>query len=93
MEKTKHIQKTEVLHYPRLDTVLMVENFIRNKSGEYSKTKIWKNLPKKMMYQTFDLIIDYLKNSGKIALDKEDKIAWIYNPKLVKKFLKQGIEI
>ncbi len=93
MEKTKSRQKMVVLHYPRLDTVLMVEKFIKKTSGEYTKTNLWKNLPKKMMYQTFDLIIDYLENSGKIASDKESKLAWIYNPRLVKKFLKEGVEI
>lgn len=93
MEKAKTRQKMVVLHYPRLDTVLMVENFIRKTSGEYSKTNLWKQLPKKMMYQTFELVLDYLETSGKIAYDREKKVAWVYNPKLVKRFLKEGIEV
>jgi fructose-1,6-bisphosphatase len=86
-------EKTAVIHYPRLDTVLMVEKIIQNSSGEFTKTKLWKHLPKQIMYQTFDLILDYLEKSGKIAYDKENKIAWVYNPKLVKRFLKEGIGI
>ena len=27
----------DILHYPRLDTVLMVEKFIYNNSGEFKK--------------------------------------------------------
>ena len=76
-----------ILHYPQLDTVLMVEEFIREHSGELKKRALWESLPKKMMYQTFCVIMDYLLDSGKIAIDKEGKIAWIWNPELVKKYL------
>jgi hypothetical protein len=76
-----------VLHYPRLDTVLMIENFIREHSGEFKKKQLWQNLPKKVMYQTYCVVFDYLKDSNKIAVDKERKIAWIWNPELVKKYL------
>lgn len=76
-----------ILHYPQLDTVLMVEEFINEYSGEYKKKTLWENLPKRMMYQTFCVIFDYLQDSGKIAVDKKGKIAWIWNPELVKKYL------
>ena len=81
------LEKKDILHYPQLDTVLMVEQFIRDHSGEYKKRSLWENLPKKMMYQTFCVIFDYLVDSSKIAADKEGKIAWIWNPELVKKYL------
>lgn len=77
----------KVLHYPQLDTVLMVEEFIHGHSGEYKKKSLWQNLPKKMMYQTYQLIYEYLLDSGKIAKDSEGKICWIWNPELVKKYL------
>ena len=76
-----------ILHYPQLDTVLMVEEFIREHGGEYKKRSLWEHLPKKMMYQTFQVIFDYLSDSNKIAVDKEGKICWIWNPELVKKYL------
>lgn len=79
-----------ILHYPQLDTVLMVEEFIKEHSGEYKKRSLWEALPKKMMYQTFCVIFDYLLYSNKIALDKEGKIAWIWNPELVKKYLNRS---
>ncbi len=31
------IKEKNILHYPQLDTVLMVEEFIREHSGEYKK--------------------------------------------------------
>lgn len=84
------MSKKNILHYPQLDTVLMVEDFIRENSGEYKKKSLWQNLPRKMMYQTFCLIIDYLETSGKIAKDKEGTIGWIWNPELVEKYLKKS---
>lgn len=73
-------------HSPQLDTILMVESFIREHSGEYKKRALWENLPKKMMYQTYSTIIGYLQDSGKIAVDAEGKICWIYNPELIKRY-------
>lgn len=76
-----------ILHYPQLDTVLMVEEFIREHSGEFKKKSLWNNLPKKMMYQTYCVIFDYLYDSKKIAKDNEGKIAWIWDPEGVERFL------
>lgn len=81
--------KKSIIHYPRLDTVLMVEEFIKEHSGEFKKRALWENLPKKMMYQTFCTIFNYLIDSGKIAVDKEGKICWIYNPDLVRKYMER----
>ncbi len=84
---TQTLKQKNILHYPQLDTVLMVEEFIREHSGEFKKRSLWENLPRKMMYQTFCVVFDYLLDSGKIAVDREGKIAWIWNPALVKKYL------
>lgn len=81
----------EILHYPRLDTVLMVEEFIKEHSGEFKKRHLWESLPRKTMYQTYCVVIDYLLSSGKIAFDSEEKVAWIWNPKLVQKYLKSKL--
>ena len=84
---TQILLQKNILHYPQLDTVLMVEEFIREHSGEYKKKSLWENLPKKMMYQTFCVIFDYLLDSNKIALDRDGHIAWIWDPEGVKKYL------
>lgn len=70
-----------ILRYPRLDTVLMVEKFIQKHDGEFKKKQLWMHLPKKMMYQTFCTIINYLLHSRKISIDAEGKLGWIYYPK------------
>lgn len=81
------ILQKNILHYPQLDTILMVEEFIRDNGGEYKKKSLWQHLPRKMIYQTYCVIFDYLSESGKIAVDREGKICWIWNPELVKKYL------
>jgi len=67
----------------------MVEEFIKEHSGEFKKRKLWEHLPKKMMYQTFCVIFDYLLESNKIAVDSEGKVGWIWDPEGVRKYLKR----
>lgn len=76
-----NLMKTKILHYPKLDTMLMVEKYIKKYDGEFKKKALWRHLPKRMMYQTFSIIIQYLLESGKISVDSEGKIGWIYYPK------------
>lgn len=76
-----------ILRYPRLDTVLMVEEAIQ-KAEEYpTKAELLRALPKKIMYQTFNTIIDYLEYSGKILIEKDGSIIWIWDPKGVRELL------
>ena len=86
MVSINKIKKENVLRYPRLDTILMVEEFIKKHDGEFKKRKLWESLPKKMMYQTFQVIINYLQYSNKISIDSEGKIGWMYYPDLTKKY-------
>ena len=44
-----------------------------------------------MMYQTFQVILDYLEDSGKIMIDNDGCIIWTYNPKRIKKLMKEGL--
>ncbi len=76
---------------PTLETILMVEKVIESKSGEFNRTELWKNLPKKVMWQTYLVIIDYLEQNNKIVADKDGKIIWIWNPALVRKLEAQGL--
>jgi len=63
------MKEKKILHYPRLDSVLMVEKAVRKFNGKYGKKQLWLHLPKKMMYQTFSYILDYLLDLGKISVD------------------------
>ena len=84
--------KTKYARSPTLETVTMVEETINKYSGEFKRTELWKLMPKQVMWQTFLVILEYLENINKIAIDKEGKIGYIWNPKLAKK-LKNKKEI
>ena len=73
---------------PTLDTVLMVEETIKKHGGEFNRTQLWKKLPRKVMWQTYVIIIDYLLHIGKIAADRNGTLCYIWNPKLAKKLMK-----
>ena len=77
-----------ILRYPRLDTVLMVEDAIRNAREYPTKAALLRSLRTKMMYQTFSLILDYLEYSGKIHIGDDGRISWIWGPEGVRKALK-----
>ena len=80
----------ERARFPRLDTVLMVEEFIKEHDGEFRKKALWEALPRQVMYQTFSIIIDYLLLSGKISVDAEGKIGWIFYPEEAKERMKKA---
>jgi hypothetical protein len=42
----------------------MVEKFIEEHSGKYKKTELFKKLPKKVMWQTFQVIMEYLETTA-----------------------------
>lgn len=72
---------------PRLETVTMVERFIKEHSGKYKKTELLQSLPKKMMWGTFNVILSYLWENNKIALDNQGFIVYIWDPEAAKKFI------
>ena len=72
---------------PRLETIQMVEKFIKENSGEYTKTQLFQNLPKKVMWGTFNVILNYLYDNNRICADKHGVIVYIWNPELAKRFL------
>lgn len=87
--------KNEVLHYPRLDTILKVENTIRNASGPVSKNEIDRRIGKTIMRPTLNVILDYLETSGKIAVLKEG-IIWIYKEDISERLrekLRKGVTV
>ena len=84
---------TNILHSPTLGTVIMIEKTAQKYSQECGKYQLWKKLPKKVMYQTFLVVLDYLKESGKIIIDKDGCIIWIYNPEMIRKLEAKGLII
>ena len=80
-------------HSPTLESVLMVEKTIQKYSQEYGKYQLWKKLPRKMMYQTFQVILDYQEKSGKIMIDKDGIVLWTYDPEGIKRILSRGVKL
>ena len=83
--KKSYSETNEIARSPTLQTVLMVEKFIDDNSGEYKKTQLFNKLPKKVMWQTFQVIMEYLENSLRIVYDKEGYVVYIWNPKFYEK--------
>ena len=81
-----------VLHSPTLESIMMVEKTAKKYSGMYGKYQLWKKLPKKMMYQTFQTILDYLQESNKITIE-DGKIIWIWDPEGIRKLIDKGLLI
>ena len=77
-------QKNLFTRSPTLHTVLMIEKTIEKYSGDFNRTKLWKKLPKKVMWNTYLVVLDYLQSINKIAIDRNETIAYIWNPKLAK---------
>jgi hypothetical protein len=74
---------------PTLETVLMVEKIIEEHSGEFNRTEIWKKLPKKVMWQTYLVILEYLQSINKIAISNNGVLVYIWSPEVAKKFMKR----
>lgn len=93
MQNQLQIFKKEVLRFPRLDTVLMIEEAIRKAGGDLTIRQIWKKLPKKVMWQTYLTALDYLEYSGKIYIEKDKHITWIWDPEGIKQLKKKGLVV
>ena len=89
----KEQQKINILHYPKLDSILMIENAIQKSEDYPTRMELWKSLPKQMQYQTFKLILDYLERSNKILFEG-NKIIWIFaNSKKLNELIQGSISI
>lgn len=66
-------------HSPTLNTVLMVEGVIKNaKSSIVTIPEIKRALPRQVNHTTLKAILEYLEESGKIAVTLRG-ITWIHN--------------
>ena len=81
----------QILHYPRLDTILNVENIICKAKEPLSKNEIDRRLSKQIMRPTLNVILKYLEEGGKIAVLKEG-IIWVYERDISKKLKKSLAE-
>ena len=86
------IQRLE--HAPTLNTVIMVENTLKNMNESIiTIAELKRKLPKQVNHNTLKLILEYLEESNKIAVSIKG-ITWIHNtnPNL-RKAISQGMKI
>jgi hypothetical protein len=90
IEKKDH----KVKRYPNLNTVLMVEDFLkRNRDMPIKITELKQKLPKQIMHQTLQIILEYLFGSGKIIYGPKG-VQWIYRePEHLRKMMENTLEI
>ncbi len=69
----------EILHYPTLKTILMVEGSLREANKPLTREQLKKMMKTQVMHQTLNQVLKYLEESGKI-LDGRKGITWIHNP-------------
>ena len=72
---------------PTLETVKIVEKTIDQYSGEFTKTQLWQKLPRKVMWPTYLIILDYLEEINRIVISDSGIITYVWDPELAKKYL------
>lgn len=84
----------KVNHWPTLNTVIMVEETLKNLDESLiSIAELKKRLPRQVNHNTLMVILQYLEDSNKIFVGLRG-ITWIHNPSLkLRKAIKEGIEI
>ncbi len=83
----------QIQHSPTLNTVLMVEQTLKNSKEVIKIADLKRMLPRKVMHATLLEILDYLQESGKILITTKG-VVWTYTPRdLMGKLKKGGLEI
>ena len=76
-------QAVQLLHSPTLNTVIMVEETIKNSDKPViTVAELKKSLPRQVNHNTLIRILEYLEESNKIAVSIKG-ITWIHNTKLM----------
>jgi len=80
-------------HSPTLNTVMMVEEVLKDAGELVSVAELKRRLPRKVMHQTLLQVLDYLQLGGKIIIGTKG-ILWIYTErKELNELMKRGTEI
>ncbi len=81
-------------HSPTLNTVLMVEEILKNMNESViTIAELKRKLPKQVNHNTLMIILDYLEKSNKIAVTLKG-ITWIHNSNAnLKKAITRRLEL
>jgi len=87
------IQREEGVHSPTLNTVLMVEDTIRNADRMLKISELKRELPRKVMHNTLLQIINYLQISGKILYTSKG-VLWVFEERVkLDERMRKGLEV
>ena len=94
LQLKKHQKAERKVHWPTLNTVMMVEDTLKNiNESVISVAELKKRLPRQVNHITLMVILEYLERSNKIAVTLRG-VTWIENnnPNLKREIL-QGMEL
>ncbi|MBI2971843.1 MAG: hypothetical protein HYY37_05480 [Candidatus Aenigmarchaeota archaeon] len=88
------LKHRRIEHAPTLNTVLMVEDALKNMDESViTIAELKRKLPKQVNHNTLKIILEYLEASNKILVTMKG-ITWVYNPSpKLKKAIERGVEI
>ena len=88
------IVRDEVVRWPNLNTVLMVEDFLLESRAEpMSFNDLRKKLPRQVMASTLNVILEYLWRSGKVVYGPRG-VQWIFvEPEHLKMMMGDSLEV
>ena len=91
---SKTVQQYKLEHSPTLNTVLMVEDTLKNiNESVITVAQLKKILPKQVNHRVLMIILAYLEQSNKIAVSLKG-ITWIHNPDpRLRKAISEGLEL
>lgn len=82
-----------IIHYPSLKTILIVEKVLKESGEVMSREEIKKKVPNKIMHQTLNVVLAYLEERG-LIVDSHSGVLWTYNPsKKLEKAINEGVKI
>ncbi len=81
-------------HSPTLNTIIMVENTLKNiPESAISVAELKRRLPKQVNHNTLMIILEYIEKSNKIAVGLKG-ITWIHNMnKNLRDSISTGLEL
>jgi hypothetical protein len=83
----------QVMHYPTLKTVLMVEEILKDAKEPLSRYEILKRSGNKIMRSTLEVIVEYLEKRY-MVWDTPKGILWVYVPKnKMKQLMDASVEV
>ncbi len=88
------LEQGSIKHAPTLNTVLMVEDVLKNMNESViTVAELKRKLPKQVNHNTLKLILEYLEESNKILVTMKG-ITWIHNVNTnLKNAVERGMEL